>query len=129
MEEKDFDGWIRVKESLHFEGTFRSIKEGEIWWCSVGENVGVEINGKQELFLRPVLIMKKLSKFGFMVIPLTSKKHEGPWYIRFTFKDKAQYANLSQARMMSVYRLCRKMGAVPQSDLKLVRDGFKKLFL
>ena len=48
---------------------------------------------------------------------------------RFIFKDKAQYANLSQARMMSVYRLCRKMGTVPQSDLKLVRDGFKKLFL
>ena len=75
MEGKDFDGWIRVKESLHFEGTFRSIKEGEIWWCSVGENVGVEVNGKQELFLRPVLIMKKLSRFGFMAIPLTSKKN------------------------------------------------------
>lgn len=73
--------------------------------------------------------MRKLSKFGFMAIPLTSKKHESPWYIRFIFKDKVQYANLSQARMMSVYRLCRKMGTVPQSDLKLVRDGFKKLFL
>ena len=129
MKEKDFDGWIKVKENLHFFGTFRSIKEGEIWWCSVGENVGVEINGKQELFLRPVLIMKKLSKFGFMAIPLTSKEHAGPWYIKFIFKNKNQYANLSQARMMSVNRLCRKMGTVPQSDLGLVKNGFKKLFL
>ena len=128
MEEKDFDGWIKVKEELHIEGIFRSIKEGEIWWCSVGENIGVEINGKRELFLRPVLVMKKLSRFGFMAIPLTSKKHEGPWYVEFIFKNKEQYANLSQARMLSVYRLCRKMGTVPQSDLELIKEGFRKLF-
>ena len=56
-DEKDFRGWIEVKENVHCAGVFRDIKEGEVWWCSVGENVGVEINGKHSLFLRPVLVL------------------------------------------------------------------------
>ena len=125
---KRFDEWIKVKSDLHFAGVYRNIKEGDVWWCSIGENVGVEINGKQEFFLRPVLVMKKLSKFGFMGVPLTSQPHEGSWYVQFDFKDKHQNAVLAQARVFSVYRLRRKMGTVPDSDLELVRSGFKKLY-
>ncbi len=44
--EKRFQDWIKVKEGLHEGDALRTIKEGEIWWCGVGENVGVEINGK-----------------------------------------------------------------------------------
>ncbi len=128
LENKDFYGWIGVKSDLHFAGVFRNVKEGDIWWCSMGENVGVEINGKQELFLRPVLVLRKLSKFGFMGVPLTSQPHEGLWYTMFEFKHKKQYAVLAQARVLSVYRLCRKMGSVPDSDLLLIRDGFRKLY-
>lgn len=128
QEKKDFHEWIEVKSDLHFAGVFRDVKEGDIWWCSMGENVGVEINGKQELFLRPVLVLRKLSRLGFMGIPLTSQFHEGLWYVAFEFKHKKQYAVLAQARVLSVYRLCRKMGTVPNSDLSLVREGFRKLY-
>ena len=127
-EEKRFDAWNVVKTGIHFAGVFRDIKEGDVWWCSVGETVGVEINGKQEFFLRPVLVLKKLSKFGFMGIPLTSQPHEGTWYVPFVFKEKTQYAVLAQARVLSVYRLRRKMGTVPNSDLALVKDGFRALY-
>lgn len=127
-EEKRFDEWNAVKSDIHFTGRFRDIKEGDVWWCSVGENVGVEINGKQEFFLRPVLVLRKLSKYGFMGIPLTSQPHEGSWYVPFVFKDKNQNAVLVQARVFSVHRLRRKMGTVPNSDLELVRDGFVKLY-
>lgn len=125
---KRFGEWISIKSELHFSATPRTVTEGEVWWCSMGENVGVEINGKQELFLRPVLVTKKLSKFGFMGIPLTSQKHEGNWYVGFEFKKRKQFAALAQARVLSVYRLCRKMGTVPNSDLELVREGFRKLY-
>ncbi len=40
---KDFDGWIKIKKEIHFKGSIRTIKEGEIWWCKIGENVGKEI--------------------------------------------------------------------------------------
>ena len=63
-----------------------------------------------------------------MGIPLTSKEHYGTWYIEFEFKNKKQFAALAQARVFSVYRLHRKMGMVPNSDLMLVKNGFKNLY-
>lgn len=79
----------------------------------MGENIGVEINGKCERFSRPVLIFKKLSRFGFMGVPLTSQEHEGEWYVSFVFRDKKQFATLAQARVMSVSRLYEKNGDTP----------------
>ena len=125
---KKFFEWIEIKEDIHFEGVERSIREGEVWWCALGENVGVEINGKNEEFSRPVVIMKKLSKYGFMGVPLTSQKHKGSWYVPFTFKNWREYAVLAQARVMSVYRLYDKMGTLPMSDLEKIRRGFVRLY-
>ena len=85
MEEKHFEEWIELKSGLHFNARCPRIHEGEVWWCSFGENVGVEINGKSSRFTRPVVIMKKLSKFGFMGVPLTSQEKTGSWYARFGF--------------------------------------------
>ena len=128
-EEKHFDEWNDVKKTRHSFNRVPAIKEGEIWWCAMGENVGVEINGKHERFSRPVLVFKKLSQFGFMGIPLTSQEHQGEWYVSFIFRNKKQTAALAQARVMSVARLCEKMGTIPNSDLGAVRAGFGKLYL
>ena len=50
--------WFPVKESKHNIETVKipRITDGEVWWVAVGENVGVEINGKSEYFSRPVLV-------------------------------------------------------------------------
>ncbi len=92
----------------------------------MGENISVEINGKHEVFSRPVLIFKKLSRYGFMGIPLTSQEHQGDWYVPFVFRDKKQIAALAQARVMSVSHLYRKMGNATKGDLRKVQDGFGK---
>ena len=128
MEEKRFDEWNEVKKNTHGLRRMPAIKEGEIWWCAIGENVGVEINGKSEVFSRPVLVLKKLSRFGFMGIPLTSQMHEGDWYVPFVFQGKTSVAVLSQARTFSVLRLCRRMGTLPESDLDAVAIGFDRLY-
>lgn len=125
---KEFKEWIIVKENVHVVGRTPDIREGEIWWCAIGENVGIEINGKNEVFSRPVLIMKKLSRYGFLGVPLTSQEHIGSWYVSFKFKEKMQFASLAQIRVLSVSRLYKKMGMVPDSDLQTVKDGFKKLY-
>lgn len=62
-DDKRFSEWIGLKEKLHKAGKLPKIKEGDIWWCSIGENVGVEINGKSEFFSRPVLVLKKTESF------------------------------------------------------------------
>ena len=126
--EKHFEEWIDVKEEIHFKNVPHTINEGDIWWCAIGENVGIEINGKSDTFARPVLILKKLSHQGFLGVPLTSQKHDGSWYAHFIFKDKNQYAALCQIRVFSTSRLYKKMGMVPKSDLQIVIDGLKKLY-
>lgn len=122
--------WNIIKEDFHSqsEKKLRLVRQGEIWWAGVGENVGVEINGKSEYFSRPVLVLKKLSRYGFMGIPLTSQKHTGSWYTSFVFQDREETAVLSQARVYSTSRLYGRIGQVPDTDLELVRKGFLNLY-
>lgn len=127
-EEKRFGEWIGCKEILHNTGRLPAIKEGEIWWCAMGENIGVEINGKNDVFSRPVLVFKKLSRFGFVGIPLTSQTHEGDWYIKFRFQNKNEIAVLAQVRVFSVSRLYSKMGRVDETDLARIKEGFRSLY-
>ena len=49
-----------------------TIKERDIWWCSIGVNIGDEIDGKNELFHRPVLILKKFSSELCLVAPTSA---------------------------------------------------------
>lgn len=123
MEEKRFNEWNEEKKVLHGKDGLRTVNEGEIWWCAVGENIGVEINGKGKNFVRPVLVLRKLSRFGFIGIPLTSQYHEGTWYAHFRFKDRDEYAVFAQMRNISVKRLWRKMGEVDDRDMILIRRG------
>ena len=128
MEEKHFNEWMGVKERLHFGARLPRILDGEVWWCSCSENVGVEINGKSARFTRPVLVMQKLSSFSFMGVPLTSQVKTGTWYAEFEFLGKREFAAVCQARVMSVSRLHSKLGRVPESDLDAVRRAFHKLY-
>lgn len=123
VEGKRFDEWIIVKRRLHDGGKLPTIHEGEVWWCGVGENVGVEIDGKSERFSRPVLL-RKFSRFGFLAVPLTSQLHEGSWYVQFEFQNKVQIATLVQARAISVSRLYSKIGQVPYSDWARVLNAY-----
>lgn len=125
---KRFDEWMERKRDFHFRGRIPTINEGEIWWCGVGENVGVEINGKSERFSRPVLIIRKFGRFSFVGIPLTSQSHDGSWYAKFQFQGKDSWAVLTQVRSFSVSRLYGRIGTVPNSDLALVTERFLELF-
>ena len=93
---KDFRGWFKIKKSIHYGGATRSVKEGELWWSSVGENVGVEICGKGKTFTRPVIVFKKIGSKSFWAIPLTSKQHSGSWYVPFEFNGRKEVAVLAQ---------------------------------
>ena len=102
---KNFRGWIKVKEKLHYNGQPRNIKNGEVWWGSVGENVGVEICGKGKTYTRPVIVFKKLNNRSFWA------------------------AALSQIHCMSTSRLHRRMGELSQSDYEIIFDAFLKLLM
>lgn len=123
-----FAEWMEKKQELHFSRRVQAFKEWEIWWCAVGKNIGVEINGKNETYARPVLIFKKFSRFSFSGIPLTTQPHEGTWYAHFRFQGKDEYAALMQMRPFSVLRLYRKMGDIDDVDKKTIYEAAKALY-
>ncbi|HLD76903.1 MAG TPA: type II toxin-antitoxin system PemK/MazF family toxin [Rickettsiales bacterium] len=96
---KDFDIWNKLKTKLDSKPTPPSFKEKEIWWCSLGINIGHEENGKNQLFNRPVLVIRKFNKHIFLGIPLTTKIKYNKFYFNFVFKGNNQCAMLSQIRV------------------------------
>jgi mRNA interferase MazF len=59
---KKFDDWIEDKKHINQKTKLVTFKKGDIWWASIGVNIGSEIDGKNSEFERPVLIIKKITK-------------------------------------------------------------------
>ena len=127
---KRFLEWIHLKEKLH-DNTYRPphVTEGDIWWVSIGENVGRELNGKSKLFSRPVLVFKKLSRETFFGLPTTTQDRVGSWYVQIYQRGVIISVILSQARVFDVKRLSTRIGRIDDSDMKKVKTGFRNLFL
>ena len=64
--QKDFDKWNLEKKSIHSNQEFPFYNEREIWWCSLGVNVGFEQDGTGQKFDRPVLVIKGFNKNTFL---------------------------------------------------------------
>lgn len=129
MHIKKFLEWIGLKEKLDSNPQqIPHVSEGQIWWASLGENIGFEINGKSKLFTRPVLIFKKLSKEFYLVVPLTTRDHTGSWYVTYTHSGKSITACLQQIRSIDYRRLSSKLGVLDDSDFEKIKSGFKKLY-
>ena len=126
---KRFLEWIGIKQKLDmkdYQPPF--ITEGDLWWCAVGENVGIEINGKSADFTRPVIVLKKFGRLGFLGIPTTTQSRTGSWYVSFIHKGTSETAVLSQGRAFSYKRLHSKMGTLDQTDLRKVKEAYARLF-
>ena len=84
---KDYKNWhtskIRLEREQFEEKKKPKFSERDIWWCSLGENVGYEQDGKHENFERPILILRKFSQDMFLGAPLTSSEKEHPLRIPY----------------------------------------------
>jgi len=127
---KRFLEWVGCKEKLHAQTHLPPLfKEGEIWWCYMGENVGIEMNGKGEKFTRPIFIFKKYDRYSFLGLPLTTKSKIGTWYVSVRFDEKDQIAVLAQGRTFDYRRLKEKIGELEEKESKKIRDGYVALHL
>ncbi len=126
---KRFFEWIGLKAKLDLrQDKVPYVSAGEIWWASLGENVGYEINGKNSEFTRPVVIFKKLSRGFYFVIPLTTQVREGTWYASFRIGNKEQFACLHQARSIDYRRLHSRLGRLDAFSYGKIESGFLKLY-
>lgn len=122
---KGFQKWAIVKNRLEESKRVIYFKEREVWWCSLGLNVGFEQDGKDSQFERPVLIVRKFGKELFWALPMTSKDKSGKYYYRFEHKGLAHSVILSQLRALSSKRLLRKVRKFPEKDFEEVRKSVK----
>jgi mRNA interferase MazF len=124
---KDFDKWSEKKKQTDKKDLGRNLflHEREVWWCSLGVNIGVEIDGKNENFERPVLIIKKFNGLMFWGIPLTSKVKINPYVIQVEHEKGVSYANISQLRLLSSKRILRKVGVIEEESFMKVLDCLK----
>ncbi len=76
-----FIKWAKLKIRIHVsEVEPVYFKEKDVWWASLGINVGHEQDGKNESFERPVLVFKKFNKHMLWVLPLTSQDKADKYY-------------------------------------------------
>ena len=126
---KNFLDWFSLKPKLDKSNHQPPlVKERDIFWCHLGENIGTEISGKCEEYTRPIIVLKKLSKYTFLVIPTSTQIKEGSWYISFVFKSKPMIACLHQIRIIDYRRLEDKIGVIPETDFEKIKAGFLQLY-
>ena len=120
---KNFDTWNKEKKNLENvgHGTL-AFHEREIWWCSIGFNLGDEQDGKNELFERPILVLKKFNNKIAWVLPMSAKPKDGIHYHSLEHEGKKFTVILSQLRLISVKRFRRFVRKISPHQFSLIQD-------
>jgi len=133
---KDYSKWHDIKSQIEISDRETRFRDREIWWCSLGANVGFEQDGKNEKYERPVLVFRKFNKDVFWGIPLTSKEKDSKFYYKLILniknnnektEEKISWAILSQLRLLSGKRLIRRIARVNKNTFKEVEMGIIRL--
>jgi mRNA interferase MazF len=127
--EKDFIKWSDLKQKLDQSEKQLIFKERDIWWCSVGINIGHEENGKNEFFTRPVLVLRKFNRHLFYGVPLTTKVKDNKYYHLINFRGEDQCAMLSQLKIFESKRMRKRMGELPSKQFQEIRKKIAEIIL
>jgi mRNA interferase MazF len=128
--EKDFSAWMPVKQTIHDNSRRPFYNEREIWWCSVGLNVGFEVDGKGGAYARPVLIIKDFNHMVFWFIPLTTQIKSGKYYMSADLKDgRSQQVILSQLHFADSKRLQEKIGMMDEVVFVKIKQAIAEFLL
>ena len=127
--QKDFDKWNEKKKIIHQTEFSGFVHEREIWWCSLGFNIGDEEDGKNDNFERPVLILKKFKRKIVLIAPLSTKIKNNPYYFSFEHEGVKFAVILSQLRLVSTNRLFRRIRKIDNTLFKQIKEEIIKKFL
>lgn len=126
---KDFDEWNRKKKKIDYNNTKNILpNKKQVWWLSIGLNVGVEEDGKNNNFERPVLVVKVFNRQCFLGVPITSaNKSNKKYYFPIIYNQRKFFLILSQIRLFSVKRLSRKIYKIDSADFAQIKKELKKV--
>lgn len=123
---KDFDKWNIIKKEIEKIITEKYIHPREIWWCSLGINIGAEIDGKNENFKRSVIIMKVYNKETVIILPITAKQKDNKFHHKIQTEEKTVWVKLTQARVVSSKRLLRKVDLLDKDSFNELKNTWKE---
>ena len=120
--------WCKLKVRLFNKESKVVFKQGDIWWCSLGMNLGEEMFGKGEKFTRPVLVFRKFTSNSFLGLPLTKQEKQGSWYVEITVHGEKNWVMLNQARILDKKRLTNRVAALDTNDYQKVKERFLEFY-
>jgi mRNA interferase MazF len=113
---KDYKSWHIFKEKLDSSEAYIDFHEREIWWCALGLNIGIERDGKNDLFERPVLVIKKYNKEQLTILPVTTNIGKTQYDIPISLISIPSAVTISHIRTISSKRLLRKVGTLSKTE-------------
>ncbi|MBI2623524.1 MAG: type II toxin-antitoxin system PemK/MazF family toxin [Candidatus Liptonbacteria bacterium] len=122
-----FAEWAKLKPQIHFSEREVYFRERQIWWVSIGHNIGSEENGKHGNFERPVVILKKFNPQTFLAVPISTTAKEGKHRLSFVNKGEYFIAKLSQMRVLSSKRLLRLVGVMPPAEYARLQWMYREM--
>ncbi len=125
---KDFDRWISVKKKTEKRSRINAYKYS-VFWCAFGENIGSEISGKGNDFLRPVVILKKFGDRCVLVAPLTSNisPNKNNILLKITGSEEIKNVLISQIRVIDGKRLYEYIGKVNEEYRETLKEKFNNI--
>jgi len=127
MSKKDFDTWNGFKKDINkTEG--KLYKQRDIWWCSLGVNVGFEQDGTGKEYERPVVVLRGFNKAVCLVVPLTTSTKENKYHVALGKVDnKPAAAIISQVRLVDTRRFVDKIGMLNKEKFEELKNAVKGL--
>lgn len=130
MSKKNYSNWGQIKTIVNDKEARLFYHERDVWWCSVGLNIGDEQDGKGSTFARPVLVFKKFNNNVFWGIPITKKIKTGKFYVKIELSDGInRSAILSQLKLMDSKRLVSRLGIIIEKNYAEIQKAVIKLIV
>ncbi len=117
---KDYKKWHDRKSKIHNDKKRPFFHEREIWFASLGENVGFEQDGSGENFLRPAVILLKFNNDVAWILPLTRTDKIGKYYFKISNQS---VAILSQIRLIDTKRLQYKIDTMSENNFTKLKEA------
>ena len=130
-----FDTWNQLKKQIDKKNKEKFIKERQIWYVNLWKNIWFEEDWKWELFLRPVLVLKRIWNL-FFTVALTSKWKSNNFYYKLEdlniknpkYKNSS-YAILSQVRVLDKNRFFENFWYVSMNEFSYIKKKLREFLL
>ena len=125
---KDFDTWNEEKKEIDRKSLSRFYHPREVWWCSLGVNVGFEQDGTNEHYQRPVLVIRAFSRHVCLVAPLTTSVKKNKYHFDLgKIGDREAFVIISQIRLVDTKRFTDRLTIINKEMFEEIRKTIRKL--